>query len=66
MKMSEGRAFALVFVGMAIAIIAGYAALASVNADGAAYGLMLVVVTGGAGQVANAIITHYSEERRKR
>ena len=64
--MSEGRAFALVFVGMFIATLAGYAALDSINANGAAYGLMLVVVGGAAGQVANAIITHYSDERRKR
>jgi NADPH:quinone reductase-like Zn-dependent oxidoreductase len=65
MKMSERWALALVFVGAAIATIAGYTALASINADGAAYGLMIVIITGGSGQVATAVIHHYSAERRK-
>ena len=66
MKMTEGKAFALIFVGVVVLGISGCALLAALDANGAAYSLLIVFVGGGAAQFSTAVIEHYSAERRKR
>jgi hypothetical protein len=65
-NMTEGRAFALVFFGEAILGVAGCALLAYLDAPGSAYGLLVVLVGGGAAQFTTAVIEHYGSERRRR
>lgn len=66
MKMTEGRALALIFLGVAVLGISGCVLLAVLDANGAAYSLLIVVVGGGAAQFSTAVIEHYAAERRKR
>jgi CBS-domain-containing membrane protein len=64
--MTEGRALALVFTGLVVAILIGCTALKSIHAEGGAIALTGVVVGGIAVQFSSAIVLHYSGERRKR
>lgn len=65
MKLTEGKALALVFLGIAIAFVGAYAVLTSLGAGNGAIVLMALVLMIAGTQVLEAIVHHYSAERRK-
>jgi hypothetical protein len=66
MKMTEGRAIALVFFVGLCAITAGCVVLTSVGAGGGAVALMTLVVGAVVIQFLDAVVQRYVKERRKR
>lgn len=66
MKMTEGRAIVLVFVAGIVAIFASCSVLISLGAEGGALFLMAMAICVVVIQAFDAIMQHYSKERRKR
>jgi uncharacterized membrane protein YdjX (TVP38/TMEM64 family) len=66
--MSEAKALVILFICVSIVAVAASALLSVVNADGAAFGLVVTVLVSLGGWIAGCIVVRYGrlKERRER
>ena len=66
MEISEGKALALVYAGLAIFFLAACAVLKVLEAEDTVVAFMSLVVLAGGVQILESVVHHYAPARRKR